>query len=189
MSSEFIFKPNNADKNRHTRITMEKSVIVNAEKRPSNIAIFFACMFTILGVGLTIVYCSGILGGMKNTANLPVEIPYWLTLAIPPVVFFHQALALFLTLKQNVYTESGRMVRTWTWVFQVALFLMMCFTPYLAFHNQPIASYVMSTVTAALALGATVLTYRQTIAGGVVMSILFVVLSLIMIYLGYWAFA
>lgn len=146
-------------------------------------------MFSILGVGLTIAYCSGIMDGIRNTANLPFIVPQWLVLAIPPVLFFHQALGLYFALKQNVYTESGRMVRVWTWVFQVSLFFMMAFTPYLAFHNQPLAAYVMSTITAALALGATILTYRQSVAGGVVMTILFLVLSLLMIYLGYWAFA
>lgn len=168
---------------------MEQSVIVNAERRPSNVAIFFACMFTILGVGLTIAYCSGIMEGIRNTSSLPFIIPRWIVLSIPPILFFHQALGLFFALKENVYTTGARMVRAWTWVFQVSLFLMMCFTPYLIYHNQPVGAYVMSTITAALALGATILTYRQSIAGGIVMTILFLALSLIMIYTGFWAFA
>ena len=54
---------------------------------------------------------------------------------------------------------------------------------------MPTAAYIMSSITTALALGTTILCYRQSIAAGVVMTVFLVVVGLIMIYLGYWAFA
>ncbi len=152
-------------------------------------ALFFACMFAILGVGTTIAYCSGIMNGVSHIEKIPFVVPDWLVIAIPPVLFLHQALALWLTLRQNVYTDTGRMVRTWTWVFQIAYFLLLAFTPYFVFNGMPVAGYIMATLACAAALGATILTYRQTVGGGVLMTILLAVTALVMIYLGYWAFA
>lgn len=167
---------------------MEESVIVKSERRPSSVALFFACMFAILGVGTTIAYCSGIMNGVHGLQKAPFVVPDWIVIALPPVLFFHQALAMFLTLRENIYTANGRMVRTWTWIFQVPLFLLTAFTPYFIFNNMIVVAYVMSTVASALALGATILTYRQTIAGGVIMTVFTAVTMLIMIYLAYWAF-
>lgn len=164
------------------------SVIVN-DKRLSGVALFIITMLTTVGIGLAVSYSSGIFGGIANSANLPFVIPRWLVIAAPPVLFFHLALALFFVLRENVYTESGRIIRGWTWAFWITTFIATAITPFFIYHGMPIAAYVMSSVTTALALGTTILSYRQSIAGGVVMTIFFVVVALIMVYLGYWAFA
>ncbi len=185
-----LYSTNRKTRAAHTNGTMEEqNVIERSERRPSSTAIFFACLFAIVGLGTTIAYCSGIMNGVGHLEKVPFVVPDWLVIAIPPVVFLHQALALWLTLRQNVYTDNGRMVRTWTWIFQVTLFLMISFLPYFVFNGMPVAAYIVSTITCAVALGATILTYRQTVGGGVLMTILTAVLALVMIYLGYWAFA
>ncbi len=54
---------------------------------------------------------------------------------------------------------------------------------------MPTAAYVLSSITTALALGTTILCYRNAISAGVVMTIFFIVVTLLMVYIGYWAFA
>ena len=173
----------------HTKGTMENSVIVKDEKRLSGTALFLLCVLATVGIGLAISYSSGIFGGVKNAASLPFIIPRWLVIAAPPVLFFHLGLALFLVLRENVYTEMGRVVRGWTWAFWITTFIATAITPFFIYHGMPIAAYIMSTVGTALALGTLLLCYKQSIGAGVVMTIFFVVVTLIMIYLGYWAFA
>ena len=167
---------------------MEERVI-KSERRMSNTALFWSLVFAIVGIGTTIAYCSGIMNGIRGIQRAPFVAPDWLVIALPPVLFVHQALAMYLTLKQNVYTTNGRMVRLWTWAFQIMLFLLLAFLPYFVFHSMPVGAYIVSTFAAAMALGATILTYRQTVGGGVLMTILFAVTTVVMIYLGYWAFA
>ena len=152
-------------------------------------AMLIAVFFTVVGIGTTIAYCSGIMNGIGGIQRAPFVAPNWLVIALPPVLFVHQAWALYLTLRQNVYTTNGRMVRLWTWAFQIPLFLLIAFTPYFVFHGMPVGAYIASTFTSAMALGATVLTYRQTVGGGVLMTILTAVTMVVMLYLGYWAFA
>ena len=115
--------------------------------------------------------------------------PKWLVIATPPILFFHLGLALYFVLRENVYTDNGKMVRGWTWAFWITLFIATAITPFFIYHNMPTAAYIMSSITTALALGTTILCYRQSIAAGVVMTVFLVVVGLIMIYLGYWAFA
>lgn len=168
---------------------MNNSVVVRDEKRVSGIALFLMCVLATVGIGLAITYSSGIFGGVANTSALPFVIPRWVVIALPPVLFFHLGLALFLVLNENVYTENGRMVRGWTWAFWLTLFVATSITPFFIYYNMPIAAYIMSSITTALALGTTVLAYKQSIRGGVVMTIFFIVVALLMVYLGFWAFA
>ncbi len=168
---------------------MENSVIVKTEKRLSNVALFLLCTLATVGIGLAVSYCSGIFGRVANSANLPFIIPKWLVIATPPILFFHIGLALYFVLRENVYTDNGKMVRGWTWAFWITLFIATAITPFFIYHNMPTAAYIMSSITTALALGTTILCYRQSIAAGVVMTVFLVVVGLIMIYLGYWAFA
>ena len=168
---------------------MENSVIVKNEKRLSGVALFLLCVLTTVGIGLTVSYCSGIFGNVANTARLPFIIPKWLVIAMPPVLFLHLGVALFLVLRENVYTDNGKMVRGWTWAFWITLFIATAITPYFIYHNMPIAAYIMASITTALALGTMILAYRQSVGAGVVMGIFFIVVALIMVYLGYWAFA
>lgn len=165
------------------------SIIAKDEKRPSSIVLFSVIMLATLGLGLTVAYCSGILNGTANLAPTPFTLPDWLVIAIPPVMFFELALGLFFTLRENIYTANGRMVRVWTWIFWCALFLMTAFTPYFIFNGMPIAAYIMATITTALAIGTTILVYRQTLAGGVMMTVFLAISMLVMVYLGYWVFA
>lgn len=152
-------------------------------------ALFWACVLTTVGIGLTIAYCSGIFGGVYAYASkLPFRIPRWLVIATPPVLFLHLGIALFLVLNENVYTEYGRMVRGWTWAFWITLFISTAITPYFIYHGMPVAAYIMSTIATALSVGTTILAYRQSVGAGVVMTIFTVVVALIMVYLGYWAF-
>lgn len=174
----------------HTNGTMEdQNVIVKAERRPSSMAILLTCLFVIVGLGTTIAYCSGIMNGVQHLQKAPFVSPDWVAIAIPPVVLLHQALALWQTLNQNVYTENGRMVRNWTIVFQTVLFLLIAFAPYFLFNSMEVAAYIVTTIAFATALGATILSYMQSKAAGVLMTILTAVVGLVMVYLGYWAFA
>lgn len=168
---------------------MENSVIVNDEKRLSSTALFLLCVLATVGIGLAISYSSGIFGGVSNVAALPFIIPRWLVIATPPILFLHLGLALYFVLRENVYTESGRMVRGWTWAFWIATFIATAITPFFIYHGMPLASYIMSTIVTALAFGTMILAYKQNIAAGVIMTIFFIVVALIMVYLGYWAFA
>lgn len=153
-------------------------------------ALFWVCVLATVGIGLTIAYCSGIFGRVSGYASkLPFVIPKWLVIATPPVLFLHLGIALYLVLNENVYTDSGRMVRGWTWAFWITLFVATAITPYFIYHGMPVAAYIMSTIATALAAGTTILAYRQTIGGGVVMTVFFIVVALIMFYLGFWAFA
>lgn len=168
---------------------MNNSVSVKNERRMSSVALYTVCVLATVGIGLAISYCSGIFGKVANSATLPFIIPKWLVIATPPVLFLHLGLALAFVLDQNVYTENGRMVRGWTWAFWITLFVATSITPYFIYHNMVIASYVMSSITTALAIGTTMLAYRQSIMGGVVMTVFTIVVALIMVYLGFWAFA
>ena len=168
---------------------MEEKVIVKSERRVSDTVLFIGCVFAIVGLGLTIAYCSGIFYGVQHIQRAPFVVPNWLVIALPPVLFLHQAVALFLTLRQNVYSRELRSVRRATWVFQVMLFFTLAFLPYFVWGGMMAGAFAVATVSSALALGTLILTYRQTIGGGVWMTILFIVTSLIMLYLGYWAFA
>ena len=168
---------------------MENSVSVRNERRLSSMALFWVCVLATVGIGLTISYCSGIFGKVSGYASqLPFIIPKWLVIATPPVLFFHLGLALYLVLNQNVYTDNGRMVRGWTWAFWITLFVATSITPYFIYYGMPVAAYIMSSITTALAIGTTILAYRSSISAGVVMTIFLIVVTLIMVYLGYWAF-
>ena len=168
---------------------MNNSVIVRDEKRMSSAALFIVCVLATVGIGLAISYSSGIFGGVANPSALPFIIPRWLVIALPPILYLHLAIALFLVLRENVYTDNGRMVRGWTWAFWLTLFVATSMTPFFIYYNMPIAAYIMSSITTALALGTTILAYKQSIGSGVVMTIFFLVVALIMVYLGFWAFA
>lgn len=168
---------------------MENSVSVNNQRRLSSMALFWVCLLTTVGIGLTISYCSGIFGNVSAYASrLPFRIPKWLVIATPPILFVHMGIALYLVLDNNVSSYSERMVRGWTWAFWITLFIATAITPYFIYHGMPIAAYVMATITTALAIGTTLLCYRSSIASGVVMTVFLIVVTLIMVYLGYWAF-
>ncbi len=174
----------------HTNGTMKETIVAREEKRQiSDMALFWLCLIGTVAVGLTISYCSGILNGIGQLKELPMYLPDWLVIAIPPVLFVHMGIALFLALRENVYTDGGRMVRNWTWAFWITLMVATAITPYFVFHGMPTASYALATVSTALALGTMILCYRQSIASGFVMTVFFIVTALIMVYLGYWAFA
>ena len=168
---------------------MENSVIVKTEKRLSGVALFLVCVLATVGIGLTVSYCSGIFGKVANSAELPFIIPKWLVIATPPILFIHMGIALYLVLRENVYSDNARMVRGWTFEFWFKLFIATAITPYFIYHNMPIAAYVMASITTALSIGTMLLMYRQSIGAGVVMTVFFIVVALIMVYLGYWAFA
>ncbi len=99
------------------------------------------------------------------------------------------ALSLYLALRENIYTSQGRMVRAWMWVFWLTLFVATAILPYFVFRGMPVAAYIVASIAGGLALGTTILSYQQSIGAGVVMTIFTAVMSVIMIYLGYWAFA
>lgn len=173
----------------HTNGTMENTVIVKDEKRLSSMTLFWVCVLTTIGLGLLVAYFSGIFGGVNNIEKAPLLVPDWVVIALFPVIYLHMGLALFFTLNQNVYTESGKNVRGWTWVFWLALFAAVSMTPYFLFHGMTVASYITASLAGGLALGATILMYQQSIAAGITMTILLAVVSLMMAYLGYWSFA
>ena len=164
------------------------SVIVRNERKISSMALFWLCLLATVGAGLTVAYCSGILGGVNHLAGIPLAIPRWVVIATPPVLFVHLGLALFFVLDQNVYTQNGKAVRACLWVFWVMLFIATAILPYFIVNNMAIAAYIVATIATAFALGTTVLAYNHTIAGGVVMTIFLAAIVLIMVYLGYWAF-
>ncbi|MDE6294325.1 MAG: hypothetical protein K2L88_06880 [Clostridiales bacterium] len=168
---------------------MENSVSVNNQKRLSSMALFWVCVLATVGIGLTISYCSGIFGTVSAYASrLPFRIPKWLVIATPPILFVHMGIALFLVLNNNVYDYNQRMVRNWTWAFWLTLFVATAITPYFIYHGMPIAAYIVSSIATALAIGTTILCYRGSIGAGVVMTVFLIVVSLIMVYLGFWAF-
>ncbi|MBD5131029.1 MAG: hypothetical protein HDT28_00305 [Clostridiales bacterium] len=168
---------------------MNNSVIVKNERKMSSMALFWVCVLTTVGIGLAISYSSGIFGGVQNAAGLPFRIPRWLVIAAPPVLFLHLGIALYAALNANIYSENLKMVRGWMWAFWITTFIATAITPFFIFYGMPVAAYIMSAITTGLALGTTLLVYRQSIGGGVVMTIFFIVVALIMVYLGYWAFA
>ncbi|MCH5162128.1 MAG: tryptophan-rich sensory protein [Clostridiales bacterium] len=168
---------------------MENTVIVKDEKRLSSMALFWVCMLTTIGIGLLISYCSGIFGGVNNIEKSPFLVPNWVVIALFPVIYVHMGLALYFTLNENVYTQSGRNVRAWTWVFWLGLFAAISMMPYFLFHGMTVASYIVASLAGGLALGTTILMYQQSGAAGVTMTILLAVITVVMIYLGYWAFA
>ena len=150
---------------------------------------FWLCLLTTVGIGLAISYCSGIFGNVSAYASrLPFRIPKGWVIAAPPVLFAHMGIALYLVLDNSVSSYTERMVRGWTWAFWISLFIATSITPYFIFHGMPIAAYVMSTITTALAIGTTLLCYRSSISAGFVMTIFLIVVTLIMVYLAYWAF-
>lgn len=168
---------------------MENSVFVKTERRMSSVALFLVCVLATLAIGLTVSYCSGIFGNVPYASALPFRLPKWLVIAIPPVLYLHLGIALFLVLRENVYTDNGKMVRGWTVAFWILTFIATSITPYFIYHGMPIAAFILSSITTALAFGTMILSYRQSVAAGIVMTIFFIVVGLIMVYLGYWAFA
>lgn len=172
---------------KHTNGTMDNSVIVKDEKRLSGVALLIVCVLATVGIGLTVSYCSGIFGPCPYASKLPFVLPKWLVIALPPVLFLHLGLALTCVLNQNVYTDNARMVRGWTWAFWIGTFIATAITPYFIYHGMPIAAYVLSSITTALAFGTMVLSYRSSIAAGAIMTVFFIVVALLMVYLGYWA--
>lgn len=168
---------------------MENSVIVKDEKRMSSTALFWVCVLATVGIGLAISYSSGIFGGVVNASKLPFIIPKWLVIATPPVLFLHLGIALYFVLNANVYTQNGKMARAWTIAFWATLFIATAITPFFIYHGMPVAAYIVSSIATALAIGTTILCYTQSTAGGIVMTVFFIVVALIMVYLGYWAFA
>ena len=152
-------------------------------------ALFWVCLLTTVGIGLAISYCSGIFGNVSAYASrLPFRIPKWLVIAAPPILFAHMGIALYLVLDNTVSGYTERMVRGWTWAFWISLFIATAITPYFIYHGMPIAAYVLSAVTTAIAIGTTLLCYRSSIGAGLVMTVFLIVVTLIMVYLGYWAF-
>lgn len=174
---------------RHTKSTMNNSMSVNNEKRLSGTALFIITVLATVGIGLAISYSSGIFGTVSGYASrLPFIIPKWLVIATPPVLFLHLALSLFFVLRENVYSDNARIVRNWTWAFWITLFIATAITPFFIYHGMPIAAYIMATITTALALGTTVLCYRASVPAGGIMTVFLIVVTLIMVYLAYWAF-
>ncbi len=173
----------------HTNGTMEEKVIVKTEKRLSNMTLFWVSVLLTLGVGLTIAYCSGIINGVDHIEIAPFTVPNWLVIALPPVLFLHMGVALYFAIRENIYTEQGRAVRTWMWVFWLTLFAALAMLPYFVFNGMPIAAYIVASLAGGLALGSTILMYLHSVPAGITMTILLAVTSVIMIYLGYWAFA
>lgn len=168
---------------------MENTVIVKDERRLSSMALFWVSVLTTVGLGLLVAYCSGIFGGVGNIEKSPLVVPDWVVIALFPVIYLHMGIALYFTLNQNVYSSSARGVRAWTWVFWIAYFAAIGMTPYFLFHGMTVASYIVASLAGGLALGTTILMYQQSIGAGITMTILLAVTSLIMVYLGYWAFA
>lgn len=168
---------------------MENSVIVREERRMSDTALFWTCMIASIAIGLTITYCSGIFGGVGNIQKSPFTVPDWLVIALPPVIFVHMGLSLFLALRENAYTVGSKMVRAWMWTFWTLLFVAQSILPYFVFHGMPVAAYIVASLAGGLALGTAILAYQHSISSGIVMTVLLAVTTVIMIYLGYWAFA
>lgn len=152
-------------------------------------ALFWVCLLTTIGLGLLVAYCSGIFGGVNGIEKSPFLVPNWVVISLFPVIYLHMGLALYFTLNQNVYTQSGKSVRAWTWVFWLALFAAISMTPYFLFHGMTVASYITASLAGGLALGSTILMYQQSAMAGVTMTVLLAVISVMMIYLGYWSFA
>ena len=152
-------------------------------------AVFWLCLIGTVGIGLAISYCSGILRGIGSLSGLPFTLPAWFVIAIPPMLFVVLGLALFFTLRENVYTHNGNVMRAWTVAFWIALFGMIATTPYAMMYNNSVGAYVMITIASALALGTTILMFRQNVAAGVLSAIVLVWAVLIMVYFGFWAFA
>ena len=167
---------------------MEETVVIKNERRLSDTTLFLVSVLGTVGIGLLISYFSGIMNGLGNLPNIPYVFPAWSIIIMPPVLFLHLGVALYLTLRQNVYTDGGRMVRAWTWVFWTLLFIATAITPYFVFHNMAVASYIVATIGCALALGTMILMYKQSFAAGAVMTVFFLVSVSVMVYLGYWAF-
>ena len=189
MSSEILIGMNIVYEYAHTNGTMENTVIVKDERRLSSMALFWVSVLTTVGLGLLVAYCSGIFGGVGNIEKSPLVVPDWVVIALFPVIYLHMGIALYFTLNQNVYSSSARGVRAWTWVFWIAYFAAIGMTPYFLFHGMTVASYIVASLAGGLALGTTILMYQQSIGAGITMTILLAVTSLIMVYLGYWAFA
>lgn len=168
---------------------MENSVIAREERRMSNSALLWTCVLASLAIGLTIAYCSGIFGGVGNIQKSPFTVPDWLVIALPPVIFLHMGLTLYFALRENIYTEGSRMVRAWMWAFWMLQFVAQAILPYFVFHGMPVAAYIVASLAGGLALGTTILAYQHSIISGAIMTVLLAVTSVIMIYLGYWAFA
>lgn len=169
----------------HTKVTMEQNVITSERRRLSDMSLFWLCLIGTVGVGLTLSYCSGILRGINYLGGLPFALPAWFVIAIPPMLFVIMGVSLFMTVRMH----ANGMLRAWTWVFWLALLGMTATLPYAICYNNPVGAYVMSTIASALAIGTAILMYRQSIAAGVMITVVFVWLALIMLYLGFWAFA
>ena len=168
---------------------MEETVVVRNQRRLSDAALFWVCTLLTVGIGLAIAYSSGIINGQSGITNLPYVFPDWAIIVMPPVLFLHLGLSLFFALRENVYTQNGRMARAWMWVFWVMLFIATSIAPFFVFHNMPLASYIVATIACALALGTTILMYYHSTAAGIVMTIFLLVAMGTMVYLAFWAFA
>ncbi len=168
---------------------MEQRVVEKEQRRLSDTALFWVCVLLSLAIGLTIAYSSGIIGGVNGIEVAPFTVPDWLVNTLPPVLFLHMGVALFFALRENIYTEKGRTVRTWTCVFWTALFIALAILPYFVFHGMTVGGYIVASIAGGLALGSTILMYFHSVGAGVTMTILTAVVSVMMIYLGYWAFA
>lgn len=168
---------------------MEDTVIVKNERRLSNMALMWTCLLATIAIGLTVAYCSGIFRGVDYIEKSPFTVPNWLVIALPPVLFLHMGLSLYFVLRENIYTETGKNVRIWTVVFWTALFAALAMLPYFVFYGMPVAAYIVASLAGGLALGSTILMYIHSVPAGVTMTILLAVTSVIMVYLGYWAFA
>lgn len=167
---------------------MEETVVIKNEKRLSDTALFLVSVLGTVGIGLLISYFSGILNGMSRLTNVPYVFPAWSIIIMPPVLFLHLGIAMYLMLRENIYTDGARVVRAWALTFWSLLFIATAITPYFVFHNMAVASYIVSTIGSALALGTMILMYRHSVGAGVVMTIFFLVSVSVMVYLGYWAF-
>ena len=168
---------------------MEETVVVRNQRRLSDAALFWVCTLVTVGIGLAIAYSSGIISGQSGIANLPYVFPDWAIIVMPPVLFLHLGLSLFFALRQNVYTQNGRMAHVWMWVFWVMLFIATAIAPFFVFNNMPLASYIVATIACALALGTTILMYYHSTAAGIVMTIFLLSSISTMVYLAFWAFA
>lgn len=169
---------------------MENSVSVNNQGKLSDASLFWLCVFATVGAGLAISYSSGILGRLTVFRdNLPFIIPKGWVIAMPPILFTMLGVSLFFVLRENVYNYADRITRSWTWAFWLTLFAASAITPYFIYYGMPVAAYILSAITVALSTGYTILGYRASTPAGAIMTVYTMIVALIMVYLGFWAFA
>lgn len=167
---------------------MENDTTINQERKISDYALFWTIMLATLAVGLALVYSSGILNGVQGLQRPPFVVPDGLIFALPPVVFVHFGLSLFLALRQPHYTQGAKRIRNWTCVFWVMLFITHVLIPFFTFHGVEVGAYVAATLASGLAIGTTILMYQNAVSAGIISTILCAVTIVITVFLGAWIF-